>query len=81
MAARLEQFRERLNLASDGRRREVVHRFEGHVDPDPSFASQGVFNLHRHPRLHRAKAFVEVVDVDFEKFSLSYGWQRLDRLP
>jgi hypothetical protein len=74
---RLEQLVERVDLARDGGRREVVHALEGDVHLHVAFARQRVRHAEGHARLHGLHPVVEVVHVDVEELALVDAGQRL----
>jgi hypothetical protein len=80
LAACFQQLAQRVDLARDRRRREVIHALEGEVDRHVAFAGERVGHLHRDARLHGLQAFVEIVDVDVEELAVGHRRQRLGGL-
>jgi hypothetical protein len=80
LLARFEQLVQRVDLARNGRGREVVHAFERDVDGHVALAGQRVWHAERDARLHRLHALVEVVDVDSSGTCARRPWQRFLRI-
>src|SRR5688572_10232429 len=80
LLAGLEQLVERVDLAGDCRRREVVHALEGQLHAEVAFAGERVRHLEGGARLERLHPAVEVVDVDVEELPVGHGRQRFGRL-
>jgi hypothetical protein len=76
----VEQLVERVHLAGDGGRGEIVHALERDVDAQVALPGQCVRHAERDAGLHRLHAFVEVVDVDGEELALVHRRQRLLRI-
>src|SRR5262249_16760125 len=76
----LEQFVQRIHLARDGCRAEVIHVLERDVHAQIAFASERIGNLEGHARLDRLQTAVEIIDIDIQKLSIRHRGQGLRRL-
>jgi len=77
LRARFEQLVERVHLARHGRRREVVHAFEGDVHRQAALAREHVRHADRDTRLDGLHAIVEVIDIDAQELALIDRGQQL----
>ena len=76
----IQQLAQGIHPACHGCWRKVLHLFERQVDRQVSLSGQGIFDTDRHPRLHRTKPGVEIVDIDFEHLTIDHIRQGLHAL-
>jgi hypothetical protein len=79
LRAGFEKLAQRLHLAGDGFRGEVIHLVEGDIDGEtlPFVVREGVRHGEVHAGLHVLHELVEVVHIDLAELSLRHRRERL----